>query len=178
MKFFAESDRVARAKPKPKEKLITAERPQSILLTPQQAAFVDAKMLGKDSIAAARDAGYKGAVANAPRIEKAASVQAALAAARDELSSAAQITRADVIDGFMEAINMAKLAADPASMIKGWSETAKVLGLYAPEVKKLEITGNQKRLQSKYEAMSDMELLDIIEGRVRLIEGESTRVEE
>lgn len=174
MKFFAESDRVARAKPKPK----TGERPQSILLTPQQAAFVDAKMLGKDSIAAARDAGYKGPVANADRVEKATAVQAALAAARDELSSAAQITRADVIDGFMEAINMAKLAADPASMIKGWSETAKVLGLYAPEVKKVEISGSQKRLQSKYEAMSDMELLDIIEGRVKLIEGESVRVQE
>jgi hypothetical protein len=53
-----------------------------------------------------------------------------------------------------------------------------VLGLYAPEVKKVEISGSQKRLQSKYEAMSDTELLDIIEGRVRLIEGESVRVEE
>jgi phage terminase small subunit len=174
LKFFAESDRVARAKPKPK----TGERPQSILLTPQQAAFVDAKMQGKNNIDAARDAGYKGPVANGARVEKTASVQAALAAARDELSSAAQITRADVIDGFMEAINMAKLAADPASMIKGWSETAKVLGLYAPEVKKVEISGSQKRLQSKYEAMSDMELLDIIEGRVKLIEGESVRVED
>lgn len=169
---------MARAKPKSKEKPITAERPQSILLTAQQAAFVDAKMLGKDNIDAARAAGYKSPVTTGNQIAKTASVQAALAAARDELSSAAQITRADVIDGFMEAINMAKLAADPASMIKGWSETAKVLGLYAPEVKKLEITGNQKRLQSKYEAMSDMELLDIIEGRVKLIEGESVRVDE
>ena len=167
---------MARAKPKTKEKPITADRPQSILLTAQQAAFVDAKMLGKDNIDAARAAGYKRPITG-NTIAKTDSVQRALAAARDELSSAAQITRADVIDGFMEAINMAKLSADPASMIKGWSETAKVLGLYAPEVKKLEISGNQKRLQSKYEAMSDMELLDIIEGRVKLIEGESTRVE-
>ena len=168
---------MARAKPKTKEKPITADRPQSILLTAQQAAFVDAKMLGKDNIDAARAAGYKRPITSANTIAKTDSVQRALAAARDELSSAAQITRADVIDGFMEAINMAKLSADPASMIKGWSETAKVLGLYAPEVKKLEISGSQKRLQSKYEAMSDMELLDIIEGRVKLIEGESTRVE-
>ncbi len=168
---------MARAKPKTKEKPITADRPQSILLTAQQAAFVDAKMLGKDNIDAARAAGYKRPITSGNTIAKTDSVQRALAAARDELSSAAQITRADVIDGFMEAINMAKLAADPASMIKGWSETAKVLGLYAPEVKKLEISGNQKRMQSKYEAMSDMELLDIIEGRVKLIEGESTRVE-
>ena len=169
---------MARAKPKTKEKPITADRPQSILLTAQQAAFVDAKMLGKDNIDAARAAGYKNPITSGNNIAKTDSVQRALAAARDELSSAAQITRADVIDGFMEAINMAKLAADPASMIKGWSETAKVLGLYAPEVKKVEISGSQKRLQSKYEAMSDMELLDIIEGRVKLIEGESIRVDE
>ena len=169
---------MARAKPKTKEKPITADRPQSILLTAQQAAFVDAKMLGKDNIDAARAAGYKSPITSGNQVEKTDSVQRALAAARDELSSAAQITRADVIDGFMAAINMAKLAADPASMIKGWSETAKVLGLYAPEVKKLEISGSQKRLQSKYEAMSDMELLDIIEGRVKLIEGESVRVDE
>ena len=169
---------MARAKPKTKEKPITTDRPQSILLTAQQAAFVDAKMLGKDNIDAARDAGYKRPITSGNTIAKTDSVQRALAAARNELSSAAQITRADVIDGFMEAINMAKLSADPASMIKGWSETAKVLGLYAPEVKKLEISGSQKRLQSKYEAMSDMELLDIIEGRVKLIEGESTRVDE
>ena len=169
---------MARAKPKSKEKPITAERPKSILLTEQQAAFVDAKMLGKDNIAAARAAGYARPIAQGNAVEKTVAVQRALTAARDELSSASQITRADVIDGFMEAINMAKLAADPASMIKGWSETAKVLGLYAPEVKKLEISGSQKRLQSKYESMTDAELFDIIAGRVTAIEGESTRVDE
>ena len=169
---------MARAQPKSKEKPITAERPKSILLTEQQAAFVDAKRLGKDNIDAARAAGYAQPIAQGNAVEKTVAVQRALTAARDELSSAAQITRADVIDGFMEAINMAKLSADPASMIKGWSETAKVLGLYAPEVKKLEITGSQKRLQSKYESMTDAELFDIIAGRITTIEGESSRVDE
>jgi hypothetical protein len=55
----------------------------------------------------------------------------------------------------------------------GWSETAKVLGLYAPEVKKIEMSMNQQRLQSKFESMSDADLVDIIEGRTPLtIEGE------
>jgi hypothetical protein len=57
-------------------------------------------------------------------------------------------------------------------MIKGWSETAKVLGLYAPEVKKIEMSMNQKRLASKYEAMSDQELFDIIEGKCERLENE------
>jgi len=160
--------------PKNREKQITAQRPQSILLTEQQAAFVDATLSGKDRIEAARTAGYANPVSNGAAVEKTTAVQAALRSAREELSSASQITRADVIDGFMEAINIAKLAADPSAMIKGWSETAKVLGLYAPEVKKIEMSMNQKRLASKYEAMSDQELLDIIEGKcVRLEEGQN-----
>lgn len=158
--------------PKNREKQITAPRPQSILLTEQQAAFVDATMLGADRVEAARAAGYSQPMGDGAKVEKTKAVQAALAAARSELSSATQITRADVIDGFMEAINIAKLAADPSAMIKGWSETAKVLGLYAPEVKKIEMSMNQKRLASKYEAMSDQELLDIIEGKCERLENE------
>ena len=97
-------------------------------------------------------------------------MQQALKEARDELSSAAQISRADVLDGFMEAINLARLAADPQAMIKGWTEVGKMLGYYAPEVKKVEITDNQKRLQSKFEAMSDEELLRVIEGEAERVE--------
>lgn len=153
--------------PRKKEKLITAERPASILLTEKQNALVDATMLGKSPREAATAAGYAHPSKDGDRALKSEEVIRALAEARSELSSATQITRADVIEGFMEAINIARLSADPASMIKGWSETAKVLGLYAPEVKKIEMSSNQKRLQSKYEAMTDEELIRIIEGEAR-----------
>ncbi len=83
---------------------------------------------------------------------------------RQELSNALQIKRADVVDGMMEAIDMAKLAADPMAMIRGWSEVAKMLGLYAPEVKKVEMSINGNNLLSKYEAMTDEELIAIVEG--------------
>lgn len=150
-----------------KEKPITAERPQSIVLTEAQAVYVDSRMGGKAPDVAAREAGYASASANAMRVEKSVAVQEALRAARDELSSAAQIKRADVIDGIMEGINMARLGADPATMIKGWTEIGKILGHYAPEVKKVEISGKQKRLQSKYEAMTDEQLAQIIDGECR-----------
>lgn len=153
------------ARPKiAKEKPITAERPKSIVLTPMQAAFVDESLKGKDPITAASAAGYHNPVSHGAQIAKTTKVREALRQARDELSSAAQISRADCIDGIMEAINMARLAADPATMVKGWTEVAKILGHYAPEVKKIEITDNQKRLQSKFEAMSDEDLLKVIEG--------------
>ena len=162
---------VAQARKKPPVK--TGPREKSIILTSMQADLVDATLQGKDKAAACAAAGYASPFANQDEPFKSKKVQLALREARSELSSAAQITRADVIDGFMEAINIARLAADPASMIKGWSETAKVLGLYAPEVKKIEMSMNQQRLQSKFESMSDADLVDIIEGRTPLtIEGE------
>ena len=162
---------VAQARKKPPVK--TGPREKSIILTSMQAAVVDAPLQGKDRVAACVAAGYVKPFANQNAPFKSEAVQLALSEARAELSTAAQITRADVIDGFMEAINVARLAADPASMIKGWSETAKVLGLYAPEVKKIEMSMNQQRLQSKFESMSDADLVAIIEGRAPLtIEGE------
>lgn len=150
----------------PKEKPITAERPKSIVLTEQQAAFVDATLHGKNRYDAAREAGYVDSDGRTEpsTAEKSVNIQRALREARAELSSAAQISRADVIDGMMEAINMARLAADPATMVKGWSEVAKILGHYAPEVKRVEITDNQKRIQHKFTAMTDEELLAAIEG--------------
>lgn len=164
---------MARAKT-PKEKPITAERPKSIVLTERQEAFVNATMVGKDRYTAAREAGYVDADGKTmPSVaEKSANIQRALREARDELSSAAQITRADVIDGIVEAINMARLAADPATMVKGWTEIGKIMGHYAPEVKKIEVTDNQKRLQSKFTAMSDEDLLRVIEGECSVVSGE------
>lgn len=63
---------------------------------------------------------------------------------------------------------MARLAADPATMIKGWRKWAKSWA-YAPEVKKIEVTDNQKRLQSKFTAMTDEELLKVIEGQCEVV---------
>lgn len=157
--------------PKKKEKPVTAERPKSIVLTEMQATYVEGVLNNDPEWKAAQDAGYARPTLAPNDINKSVAVQEALRAARDELSSAAQLSRADVIDGFMEAINMARLAADPTAMIRGWTEVGKMLGHYAPEVKKIEITDNQKRIQNKYEAMTDEELSLIIQG-------ESTRVDE
>lgn len=152
-----------------KEKPITAERPKSIVLTEMQEKMVNGLLEGKDPRRAAAEAGYASSTRNATNIAKSVAVRQAVEAARSELSSALQISRADVIDGIMEAINLARLGADPMAMIKGWTEVGKILGHYAPEVKKLEITGNQKRLQSKFEVMSDEELLRVIEGTATVV---------
>lgn len=154
---------------KPKEKPVSFPRPQSIVLTEKQAIFVEEVLSGVNADTAAERAGYKGRDMGSS-VEKTVAVQKALRSARDELSSAAQISRADVIDGIMEAINLARLGADPGTMVKGWTEIGKMLGHYAPEVKRVEITDNQKRLQSKFTSMTDAELLQVIEGEFEHVE--------
>ena len=87
---------------------------------------------------------------------------------RAELSDALQISRMDVIEGIQEGIMMAKLAADPGSMIKGWCEIGKMLGHYAPEVKRFELSEGAQGLSTKYAQMSDEELFNILERRGRM----------
>jgi len=113
--------------------------------------------------AAARHAGYKSpgsliSVWNAdPRMA---------AIVREEQrknAEAAQMTRQKVMDGFLEAVSMAKLLSDPHALIKAWAEIAKMCGYYAPEVKKIDISIAAKRVASQMERLTDDELLKLAE---------------
>ena len=98
-----------------------------------------------------------------------------LQAARSWLTNTTQITRLNVIEGFIDGIEMARMQGDSGNVIKGWVEVGKVLGHYAPEVKRIELTMDQGRLKSKFEGLSDSELLAIQQGRV--LDGEFSEVE-
>lgn len=139
-------------------------------LTQDNKDFVDAKLAGLSNIAAGIAIGISGdggkSMANSQRVKE------EIARAREQLSDMTSLKRLDVISGIMEAIDYARMVADPQAMIKGWTEIAKILGHYAPEIKKIEITHSQGKLRSKYEAMSDETLLAIAEGRI--IEGDYT----
>ena len=137
-------------------------------LTQTNLDFIDGKLSGLTDAAAAAAAGASsgGAMANSQRVKD------EIARARAQISEITTLQRLDVISGIMEAIDYARMIADPGAMIKGWTEIAKILGYYAPEIKKIEVTHSQGKIRSKYEAMSDEELLAIAEGRV--VEGEFT----
>lgn len=135
-------------------------RPRSEL-TPKQAAFVNAKMLGHSNNAAAAEAGYS--TPHAPAVST--TVQEQLAAARRWLTDTTQIRRLDVIEGIIDGIEMARHLGDPNAVIKGWVEVGKILGHTAPEVKVTHMTVNQMNIQSKFQSMSVEELLAISEGR-------------
>lgn len=138
-----------------------ASRPRS-KVTEKQQTFVNAKMLGMNDNQAAVAAGSRDAYA----LTNSSTIKEQLAAARRWLTDTTQIKRLDVVEGLLDGIEMARMMGDPGNVIKGWVEVGKLLGHYAPEVKRIELTATQGRLRAKFEALSDEELLAIQEGRV------------
>lgn len=76
--------------------------------------------------------------------------------------SAADMSRKKVMDGLLEAVEMAKLMSEPATMVAGWREIGKMCGYYAPvETRvKVDVTGNV--VMTRLNGMSDEELLALI----------------
>ncbi len=89
-----------------------------------------------------------------------------------------KLNREIVLDGMMEAIEMAKIQADPEVMIQGWREVGRMCGYYAPEVKKIQMDVTHKRLMSQFETLSDEELLKIAADNAKVIEAEVVEVKE
>ncbi len=152
---------------------MATKRTKKSVVTEQQDAYVEGILDGKTKSEAALDAGYSHA-SSSYQIERQAAVQQALAERREELSSATQITRAGVLNGILDAIEMARAMADPQAMLAGFRDISKMMGYNAPEVKKVEITASQGRLRHKMESLSDEDLLRLASGEEvdGVIEGE------
>lgn len=146
-------------------------------LTEMQVAYVENRAFGLNKQDSAKAAGYaaSSAPSTATQLEQLPAITEAMAAERAKNARYAGVTRQDVIDGIKEAIEQAKLLAEPMAQIAGWREIAKICGHYAPEVKELRLTGSQEAKVKEMQALTDDELLKLAEGEV--IEGESKRVE-
>jgi hypothetical protein len=142
-------------------------------LTAKQQAYVENRAYGMGKQDAALGAGYSGAP-EASRLEQLPKITEALAEERAANARSMGFSRQDVLDGLKQAIDDAKLLADPSAQIAGWREVAKICGYYAPEVKQIQLSAGQLRARGELELMSDDELLQLAGGSV--IEGQSTRV--
>jgi hypothetical protein len=136
--------------------------------TAKQEALADGILSGMSISQASRAAGY--APTSAGLSAKSSMVQSILDEARANLRRASNIKKADVVLGVLDAIDRAKLAGEPNTEINGWKEVAKLLGHYAPEVKRIDLTLTQGRIKSKFEQMSDEELFELASRNV--LEGE------
>lgn len=75
---------------------------------------------------------------------------------------ASQMTRKKVMDGLLEGIEMAKMMAEPASVINGWKTVGQMCGYFEPVKKKLEITVKGQIAMQKMELLSDEDLLKLL----------------
>lgn len=133
-------------------------------LTPRQVLFVEHYALCNNAAEAARLAGYsaKTARVTGPETLSKPAVKAALEARQAVFREELRVTKQDVIAGILSAIHIARGQQNPAAMISGCVQLAKLLGYYEPEVRRVELDANTANLRAKYAAMSDEELLMVI----------------
>lgn len=89
-------------------------------------------------------------------------VKAALAREREKYAEASNMTRKKVMDGFLEAIDMAKLMAEPATMVSGWREIAKMCGYMEPVKRQIDVNITGNLALERINQLSDAELLKLI----------------
>ena len=143
-------------------------------LTPKQSQYLKLRASGH-SPGRASEIAY-GSRAHAKRNESNPVIQAALKSMRQDTYERLQVTRERCVEGILEAVEMARIMAEPATMIAGYREVGKMLGFYEPERKEVAVVGEGGRLLQKVSQMSDEQLLQLLtKPDPAIIEGEFTQ---
>lgn len=134
-------------------------------LTPKQQAFVQFYAFDRNATNAARRAGYSEKTARQIATENLSkpAIQAAISAQEAITAHELGLTREKVLQELLEAIAVAKLKGDPATMISGWREIGKMCGFYSPERYKVEVNDRGSEYLRYMESLSEAELLAIID---------------
>lgn len=149
--------------------LVSPDKP----LTEKQLLFAKYWAEGDTPHNAALRAGYASTGGQSPlayRMIRMPNILRVYKAEKAKYEEASQMTRKKVMDMLVEAYDMAKLMAEPASMVSAAREVGKMSGYYEPVVKKIDITMNGKAMVKKLDQMSDEELQKIIMDGVAAVE--------
>ena len=144
-------------------------------LSKQQAIYVAARETGKNREQSALLAGYPAGQDAGKQVEKSPVVQEELMKARAEMAEVTGVTREDIVGGLLAAYNIAKTMADPGAMVRAMAELGKMMGHYAPEIKK-HLHGMDPADREAIQKLTDNELHRLAKGRV--IDVEATVVKE
>lgn len=135
------------------------------VFTAKQARFIDEFLVDANGTAAATRAGYaprSAKVAASRMMSKDNPVRRAIQARQGVDSRRLGVNRDRAIAGLLEAIEQARVQSNPLAMIRGWAEVGRMMGYYAPETKRVEVTAVTSRVLADYAAMSDAQLLALI----------------
>jgi len=154
-----------------KELKLTEHNPYTIL-TIIQKNYVEGRMQGLTSAAAARAAGASDQ--SACSLSKNPKVLAAIRYLINESTKSVDLlTKSDVLSGMMDAVNA---AATSAELVMAWREIGKLLGSYEPQKRILEIRDYTK---DELKELSDDDLRRMAGGRMAdAVDGEFTVVDE
>lgn len=150
-------------------------------LTPRQRKFI--RLMGEGFTGqadAAKKAGFAAPSQAAIRLLNDPKIQLAIAKEKEKYAKASGMTKKKVIDGMVEAIDMARLKADPTAMIQGYREVGRMCGFYEPTKTQVEVSVNGQVMLQQMQAMTDEELLQLAEerGDQMALEGEFEEVED
>lgn len=124
---------------------------------------------------AAARAGYGDGATYAYRLIHYPQAKALYAQEKALYEQAAQMSRKKVMDMLVEAYDMAKMTAEPSSMVAAAREIGKMCGYYI-ETKKVELSVNGSVAIRKMEALSDEELLKMISGGLQAAAEDETQL--
>lgn len=164
----------------PPGKKVSVPRAKSLKkpLTERQRLFVKYFSQGMGQTAAAEKAGFAAPKQDGHRLVRDPKIQLAVAKEREKYAKASGITKKKIIDGMLEAVEMAKTKADPTAMIQGYREIGRMCGFYEPAKTQIEVSVNGQVMLQKMQELSDEELLKLAEesGDLDAIEGEFEEV--
>lgn len=136
-------------------------------LTEMQKAFVKHWAEGDTIPNAMQRAGYNEQPSYGYRMAKMPNILAEYNRIKAKWEEAAQMTRKKVMDMHLEAFDMAKMMAEPATMVSAAREIGRMCGYYEPVKQKVELTVNGQVAVKRMEAMSDEDLLKLVMEGVR-----------
>lgn len=129
-------------------------------LTEKQKLFVKAYVEGDSVPNAMQRAGYNEQPSYGYRMLKMPNVLREISRYQAEYQKASELTKKDVMDMLKESFDMAKLMAEPSSMVSAAREIGKLCGFYEP--KKVDINVSMSG-HIKFDQMTDAELFAMIE---------------
>ena len=133
-------------------------------LSEKQQRWIDEYLIDFNGSAAAVRAGYSAKTARSIACELLTKpdIRAVLQAKQSALAEELRITRQGVVQGLLEAVDMGRVQQNPGAMVSALREVAKMLGFYAPAVKRVELCAPQSGTYQHLALWTDAQLLDAI----------------
>ena len=132
-------------------------------LTEKMMMFVRHWAAGESILSASARAGYSDHGTMGYKLAKDPRIIKVYEREKKAYEASCQMSRKRVMDGFLEAVDMARIQADPTAMIAAWREVGKMCGYYEPVRRVIDVNVNGQITQ-KVERLDDETLLKIIKG--------------